>query len=75
MATRKIGRGKGALRCISSPSVPGSIASAAAVRPASPCGDQLNLDQLRVLEVRVTGITDVTSFWVQMGTGKRPSNE
>lgn len=72
MATRKIGRGKGALRCVSSPPVPGSIASAAAVRPASPRaairGDQLNQDEL--LEIRVTGIVDLTSFWVQMGTGK-----
>jgi hypothetical protein len=72
MATRKIGRGKGALRYVGSPPVPGSIASAAAVRPASPCaairGDQVNQDEL--LDIRVTGIVDLTSFWVQMGTGK-----
>ena len=71
MAMRKVGRGKGALRCTSSPPVPGSITSAAAVSPASPRAaiqTQLNQDQL--LEVRVTGIVDLSSFWVQMGTGK-----
>ena len=70
MAMRKIGRGKGALRNISSSPIPGSIASAA-VRsgsPKSPCAVYSHQDQL--LEVRVTGITDLTSFWVQMGTGK-----
>ena len=72
MATRKLGRGKGALRTVSSSPVPGSLI--AANRSESPCtvSNQVgSQDQVvQVQEVRVTGITDVTSFWVQMGTGK-----
>ena len=78
MATRKIGRGKGALRCVNSPPVPGSIASAAAALSPSPSTRARNLPQLNrdeLLEVRVTGIIDLTSFWIQMGTGKRSNFE
>ena len=67
MATRKLGRGKGALRTISSSPVPGSLAAAS--RSDSPCTVFDTGNQHQVAEVRVTGITDVTSFWVQMGTG------
>ena len=64
MAAKKLGRGKGVgalMRNLSSPPVPGPAA-------ANGVSERLK-DPNVVLEVRVTEVTDVTSFWVQMGTG------
>ena len=77
MATRKLGRGKGALRRNqSSPPAPGQ--TAAAVPAVVSASARLSTTELSrssgspglVLEARVTEITDVTSFWVQIGNSK-----
>lgn len=65
MATRKLGRGKGALRrSVTSPPAPGDGGDL-----ASPSHSSESLSG-QVMEARVTVITNVTSFWAQLGTGK-----
>lgn len=74
--TVRLGRGQGALGNFSSPPVPGAASSlgnrsvASLSSSSSSCSSESTSSQDKVLEVRVTEIVDVTSFWVQLGTGE-----
>ena len=66
MATKKLGRGKGALRRdVTSPV--GLSSTLAAASNFESVGTSYQHEQ--VLECRVTDIQDVSSFWAQIGTG------
>ena len=65
MATKKLGRGKGALRRDDVTSPVGMSSTSAAASSFESVGSC----QHEVLECRVTDIQDVTSFWAQIGTG------